>query len=228
MPNETDDSVEQDGPGMLTKAQREYLYGDSDIEEGTQRERTTRARIRKRLTNGIHDLALALLNLEGRDIEQVRISFRESGELNVLHSATGRMLMLSSLPPEKAIPNEADREIQGETTLSMSTADYTVDVLPDEVQTHFFESIQRMHRLDSDSDWTVRDSKLTSTVGFDEDRSKSVQATELRRLITRYESGEISRSELMIELSKRVPENDEQKEALSGAIDELRRIDSDQ
>jgi len=59
------------GPGMLTDAQREYLQGELDVESGSQRERTIRSRIRKRVTNSIEDILLLDRNIEDRDLSQI-------------------------------------------------------------------------------------------------------------------------------------------------------------
>jgi hypothetical protein len=194
MPSENGDSSEQDevpreGPGMLTKAQREYLQGESDIEEGSQRERTIRSRIRGRLYNGISDISLALWRLEARDINQVRDMF--SDDISGLHSATGRMLMLNSLPAEEAISNDMAREIR---IGNGAVADYGVNVLPSDVETFFQQSMKDFHIQGGSDDWKVRDVELSSTVAFDRSVPDTgrMSTVELRDLITRYERDEIS------------------------------------
>lgn len=68
-----DDSEREYGRvGLLTETQRRYLDGVSDIESGSQRERTLRSRLRERIVGGLHDLFfLSMRNLEDRDVEQI-------------------------------------------------------------------------------------------------------------------------------------------------------------
>lgn len=54
---------------LLTKKQREYLRGESDIEPSSSYERAMRSRIRDRLYNSIWDLDIIWGSLEPRDIE---------------------------------------------------------------------------------------------------------------------------------------------------------------
>jgi hypothetical protein len=57
--------------GVLTKADREYLTGQSDIETGSHGERRARERIRNRTKNALMDFGLMFEHLEDRDIEQI-------------------------------------------------------------------------------------------------------------------------------------------------------------
>jgi hypothetical protein len=57
-------------PAVLTKKQRDYLLGASNIEEKSPRERAVRARIRERVNRSLYDLALLHGTIEGRDIER--------------------------------------------------------------------------------------------------------------------------------------------------------------
>lgn len=56
---------------MLTDTQRQYLAGQLDVESGSQRERTIRSRMRKRVVNSLLDLAMLAQTAEERDIEQI-------------------------------------------------------------------------------------------------------------------------------------------------------------
>ena len=58
------------GQGILTATQREYLREEADVEPGSSHERAIRSRIRGRLNNAIYDLALMQATLEPRDIER--------------------------------------------------------------------------------------------------------------------------------------------------------------
>lgn len=61
-----------DGVGLLTETQRRYLDGVSDVEAGSQRERTLRSRFRERVVGGIRDLFfLSMRDIDGRDISQI-------------------------------------------------------------------------------------------------------------------------------------------------------------
>jgi len=60
-----------DAPGILTKKQRRYLLGESDIESGSQHERTIRSRIRERAGNILQDIEILSTGLEDRDIDQI-------------------------------------------------------------------------------------------------------------------------------------------------------------
>jgi hypothetical protein len=57
------------GSAALTPAQREYLRGESDIENNSSRERAIRARLRERLRYSILDLALVQNSIEPDDLE---------------------------------------------------------------------------------------------------------------------------------------------------------------
>lgn len=59
------------GRGILTKSDRKFLRGESDIEPQSHGERRARARIRERLRNAIYDLSLLFVHLEERDRKQV-------------------------------------------------------------------------------------------------------------------------------------------------------------
>lgn len=68
---------ETDRPrGILSKADRKLLRGESDIEPQSQQERNARARIRERVGNGLRDFQLLAdpAFLEERDLEMIRSS----------------------------------------------------------------------------------------------------------------------------------------------------------
>lgn len=83
MANNDDSDSEQDyaatsetnhldrGSALLTRKQREYLLGMSDIEPKSAEERAIRNRLRKRLYNTLLDLEVLNGELEGRDLEKV-------------------------------------------------------------------------------------------------------------------------------------------------------------
>jgi hypothetical protein len=60
---------------LLTVKQREYLRGESEIEEKSAQERSVRSRIRKRLIQTISDLSLLQTTLEPRDVEKAFDTF---------------------------------------------------------------------------------------------------------------------------------------------------------
>lgn len=76
---------DEDPTGLLTAKQRNYLTGQSDIEENTSAERNIRGRIRRRIRHGISDFTLVANNLRDRDektiADEVRRSKEEGGEL---------------------------------------------------------------------------------------------------------------------------------------------------
>lgn len=57
--------------GILTKSDREFLTGDSDIEPESHSERKSRERIRNRTKNALLDMWLLFEELEQRDLEQI-------------------------------------------------------------------------------------------------------------------------------------------------------------
>lgn len=57
--------------GILSRRDREYLLGESDIRQGTQHERDVRSDIRSRIQNALLDFHLLVEHLEERDREQV-------------------------------------------------------------------------------------------------------------------------------------------------------------
>jgi hypothetical protein len=219
-----------DGPGMLTKAQRKYLRGESDIEEGTQRERTTRSRIRKRLVNGIQDLSLALFRLDKRDIDQVKNGINESD--HDLYTTTARMLAFSSLPLEEVVSKETNYELRNNNS---AAADYTVDVLPSRLKAGFHNALTDLYISSDQEEFHIRDADITSAVAFDWKTSENTQGEELRELIDHFDSGEISREELIEELLFIVSETSEERHsvlqdvlALRDELSDDQHIDSDQ
>lgn len=54
--------------GILTRRERSYLLGESDIEPKSQRERDIRRDIRERIWNGVLDIALIYDHVERRDL----------------------------------------------------------------------------------------------------------------------------------------------------------------
>lgn len=56
---------------ILTKDQREYLFGESDIESKSARSRSMRQNIRRRVTDGILDFSILLEHLEDRDRDEI-------------------------------------------------------------------------------------------------------------------------------------------------------------
>lgn len=57
--------------GILTKADREYLCGESDLEPRSHGERRARERIRERTRHAILDFSILVRQLEERDREQI-------------------------------------------------------------------------------------------------------------------------------------------------------------
>lgn len=194
-----------DGPGMLTKAQRKYLRGESDIEEGTQRERTTRSRIRKRLVNGIQDLSLALFRLDKRDIDQVKNGISESD--HDLYITTARMLAFSSRPLGEVVSEGADYELRSDNS---AAADYSADVIPSRLKGGFHDAMTELYILSDQEEFHIRDVELKSAVAFDWKTSENTQGEELRKLIDQFDSDEISREELVEEILFILSEMDEE------------------
>lgn len=58
------------GRGVLNQRQREYLLGESDIEEKSPAERAIRQDIRENLRNAIMDFPILLNELEDRDLDR--------------------------------------------------------------------------------------------------------------------------------------------------------------
>lgn len=57
---------------LLTPRQRDYLQGkDTEIESGSAQERTTRSRIRERLSRSLADMYIVNKGMEDRDLKQV-------------------------------------------------------------------------------------------------------------------------------------------------------------
>ena len=70
--------------GILTPADREYLIGNNELSD--QSERRARMRIRNRLTNGLLDLELALTEMEQKDVEMVmsKVNYDDLEELEAI------------------------------------------------------------------------------------------------------------------------------------------------
>lgn len=196
-PSERDKQIVERGSGMLTESQRRYLIGKSDIKEGSQRERTIRSRTRERVINGIHDLSLALFRLDERDVQQIEDSFVELDEMGVLYSATARLLTFH-LP--LGIDSDTDpASVDTEDNLEFNP-DIVVDIVADELSTYFRESIeQRYYQMNQDK-WGVADAELTGKVGLNRIKQPdgvTEDTAEFRRMLTRYEEGEVSKEELI-------------------------------
>ena len=71
-----------DAPGILTEKQRQYLLGDSDIESGSQHERTIRSRIRERTGNILQDIEILSIGLEDRDIDQISSQITDDNSIS--------------------------------------------------------------------------------------------------------------------------------------------------
>lgn len=57
--------------GILTRRERRYYLGQSDIEPGTQAERSIRQSVREHLTHSILDFTILYQQLEARDLDAV-------------------------------------------------------------------------------------------------------------------------------------------------------------
>jgi hypothetical protein len=88
-----------DEPAVLTKKQREYLLGASDIEERSPRERALRARIRERINRSLYDLALLHGTIEGRDIERAFDPVEVMNEIKY-DPDTGENTPITEISPE--------------------------------------------------------------------------------------------------------------------------------
>jgi hypothetical protein len=195
--SEGSESQVANGPGMLTSSQREYIIGESDVEKGSQRERTIRSRIRERLVNGINDLDLALWGLDKRDLGQVETTI--SGRNNeLLQRAAGRLLAFSALSVEEASHTNPEFE---KAVDANSIADIVVNLVPHSTERFFHEYLQSEY-IDHER-WTLRDSELNSNVGFDyaNSDSPSRSSAELQRFVQQYEMGEITKDELIRKIS---------------------------
>jgi len=95
--------VETDRPrGILSKADRRLLTGESDIDAKSQQERNARARIRDRIEAGLRDFELLAdpAHLEDRDLNRVRapdVSLTNSKEMG---SGGGRSASVPTQGPE--------------------------------------------------------------------------------------------------------------------------------
>jgi len=87
---DSDDDLSPRYPSLasiLTNKQREYLLGQSDIEERTRSERAIRRRIRDRVAVAFADLWILSRHLEERDRVMVIETLQEEDELYLANSA---------------------------------------------------------------------------------------------------------------------------------------------
>jgi hypothetical protein len=68
------DEVERDS-AVLTKNQREYLLGETELETGSAGDRAMRSRIRRRTYNAILDFTLLIRHLPAPDREKIAVDF---------------------------------------------------------------------------------------------------------------------------------------------------------
>ena len=106
--------------GVLTKRERRYLLGESDIEPKTQGERAVRQSIRNHLTHAILDFSILHYEMQSRDLSAI---FESGGSPNSkqddvlrLHTATPHMIALlyrqygSEYTLERFIEDAIERE----------------------------------------------------------------------------------------------------------------------
>lgn len=195
--SETDREIVERGPGTLTESQRQYLIGSSNIEAGSQRERTIRSRIRERTINGISDTVLALYYLDDRDIAQLEKYFGRDDGRDMLYSAIVRLMALTR--PEDISPT---RGITKDEHDFDSKPDVVMDVVPNKLSEDLREAYWHRYQQMEEQSWIPVDAKLTGQVAFDRADSESIpddieKSAEFRDLLIEYEQGELSKEELI-------------------------------
>ena len=196
-PLEVDKEIIERGPGSLTEGQRRYLLGDSDIEPGSQRERTSRSRIRERIINGIDDTVLGLYYLDDRDLSQIEEYFNREAKKDVLYTAIRRLIALTG--PTKVFPDQAIDE--DEHNLG-SDPDVVLDVIPEKMSDTLVEAYWHRYQQMDEQSWVPVDGELSGQVGFDRVDSKELpddveKSVEFRNLLLDYEEGSVSKKELI-------------------------------
>lgn len=98
-----------DEPSLLTRKQREYLAGQTNIESKSPDERSIRSRIRTRLKHLVRDMSRVMNGAEVRDIDQ---AFEEEDIINAWKSALALLLQRwvkfeSSLRVDKDSPDKS-------------------------------------------------------------------------------------------------------------------------
>lgn len=195
--SETDKEIIERGSGSLTESQRRYLIGNSNIESGSQRERTIRSRIRERVINGIDDTVLALYYLDERDISQLENYFNRNKEKDILYTLITRLIALTG--PTKIFPDQALDE--GEHDLE-SNPDVVMDVIPSKLSDILTEAYWHRYQQMDEQSWVPVDGELSGQVGFDRADSKELpddveKSVEFRNLLLEYEEGNVNKEELV-------------------------------
>lgn len=86
--------------GILTPHEREYLSGESEIEEGSQQERSIRQSIRNHVIHSILDFSIIRANLEDRDREMV-FTPSVDGNIEPIEFYKNSNLTPADRPPEE-------------------------------------------------------------------------------------------------------------------------------
>lgn len=132
----------RDSRGVLSRVDREYLVGESDIEEKSQAERNVRARIRERVRNALLDFRyLADPGLfEDRDLEQI-LERKDEG-LEVTPETLDELAFLIGEP---------DRDPEIEVALTELVA-FAFRASPSNIEQIVKSGVQRaLQRLDSNA-----------------------------------------------------------------------------
>lgn len=155
--------------GILSEKEEKYLQGDTDVEPGTQNERTLRARIRSHLSKTIKDFHLIDRELQDRDRKEVFKEFPEDPrEVNDFkQGANDAIRLLWRALRERDI----DAEKFFEHALSGSEYDLQMD-----------KGRQQVKRVEVDIDMDVVETKDSKTVLSQLENNEPVSMEDLEDL----------------------------------------------
>lgn len=167
-----------DPPSLLTKKQREYLAGRTDIEPKSADERSIRSRIRTRLRHLIRDMSRVSNQAEVRDIDQ---AFEQVDIVNLWRSSVALLLQRWAKYESLHRTNEHSPDKP------------SINRLEELIETGIVDSYRRRGQI-------VEEANISIEIKFG-DKSDGIEYDELDELsqeeqMVLYESGKVSLSQI--------------------------------
>lgn len=172
--------------GVLTKRERRYLIGESDIEPGTQDERSIRQSIRTHVMHSILDFTILYQALEERDRDRI---LKDGGDMGVVPWVSNSLDdMIAFIYQTNDHPELFAGRVEGGVTHAVTRDGWFADV---------------------EVDVKVTRSKKTSDV-HDRLNSDGVESVTRQELETLFRAGRIDGEEFMQLMGKKRTEVDEE------------------
>lgn len=200
-----DDENDDEISALLTPKQREYLQGNSNIEDKSAQERMVRSRIRNRLSMSMRDMVLLQKELEPRDVEK---TFDLAETDHIRHA-----IALMFRGAFRGSPRTIDAEVDDEETLRLIEDFVTMGL------EGFYLSLgEQIANQGNPRDYTP-DIETIINVGFGEDVELTdiSQRTLIELLDNKIDLYELSNEELIELLKHDIISNEEFESAYSKA-----------